>query len=60
MRIEASTDLATSQTARKGIKVLLDEMIELFRSSPYVHIGGDEACSVPVALQRALINDLRA
>ena len=54
------TDLATSQTARKAIKVLLDEMIELFPSSPYVHIGGDEAYGVPVALQRALINDLHA
>jgi len=54
------TDLATSQTARKAIKVLLDEMIELFPSSPYVHIGGDEAYGVPVDLQRALINDLHA
>jgi hexosaminidase len=54
------TDLAQSETARKGIKVLLDEMIELFPSSPYIHIGGDEAAGVPEELQRSLINDLHA
>ena len=27
----------------EAIKVLLDEMIELFPDSPYIHIGGDEA-----------------
>jgi hexosaminidase len=54
------TDLAQSETARKGITVLLDEMIELFPSSPYIHIGGDEAAGVPEELQRALINDLHA
>ena len=27
----------------EGIRVLLDEMIELFPDSPYIHIGGDEA-----------------
>jgi len=57
---KTSTDLAKSETARKAIKVLLDEMIELFPSSPYIHIGGDEAYGVPVDLQRALINDLHA
>jgi len=57
---KSPTDLAKSPTARKAIKVLLDEMIELFGSSPYVHIGGDEAYGVPVDLQRALINDLHA
>ncbi len=54
------TELATSKTSREGIKKLLDEMIELFPSSPYVHIGGDEAYGVPVKLQRELINDLHA
>ena len=57
---KTSTDLAKSPTARKAIKVLLDEMIELFPSSPYIHIGGDEAYGVPHELQRALINDLHA
>jgi hypothetical protein len=57
---ESPTDLANSETARKGIKTLLDEMIELFSSSPYVHIGGDEAYGVTDDLQRALINDLHA
>jgi len=57
---KSATDLATLETARQGIKTLLDEMIELFPSSPYVHIGGDEADGVPVELQRALINDLHA
>ncbi len=44
---KSPTDLASSETARKGIKVLLDEMTELFSSSPYIHIGGDEAYGVP-------------
>jgi hexosaminidase len=57
---ESPTDLATLDAARQGIKVLLDEMVQLFPSSPYVHIGGDEAYGVPVDLQRALINDLHA
>lgn len=54
------TDLAKLPSARKAIKVLLDEMIDVFASSPYVHIGGDEAYGVPTELQRDLINDLHA
>lgn len=57
---KSSTDLAKSPKARKGIKTLLDEMIELFPSSPYIHVGGDEAYGVPEELQRDLINDLHA
>jgi len=55
-----STELAQSTASRKAIKVLLDEMVELFPSSPYVHVGGDEAGGVAEDLQRDLINDLHA
>ena len=54
------TELAKSEKSREAIKVLLDEMIELFPSSPFVHIGGDEAYGVPARLQRELINELHA
>ncbi len=54
------TELASSETALKSIKILLDEMMELFPSSPYVHVGGDEAFGVPEELQRELINKLHA
>jgi len=53
-----STELASLPSSREGLQVLLDEMIALFPSSPYVHIGGDEAYGVPAALQRELINVL--
>jgi hexosaminidase len=52
------TELAQSPVAREGMKKLIDELIELFPSSPYIHIGGDEAYGVPEELQRELINDL--
>lgn len=57
---KTSTDVAKLDSSRQAIKVLLDEMIELFPSSPYIHIGGDEAFGVPEDLQRDLINDLHA
>ena len=57
---KTSTDVAKLQSSRDAVKVLLDEMCELFSSSPYIHIGGDEAYGVPVELQRDLINDLHA
>lgn len=57
---ESPTDLATLPSAREGIKHLLDEAMELFPSSPYVHNGGDEAYGVPEEHQRDLINDLNA
>ncbi|MCR9200162.1 MAG: family 20 glycosylhydrolase [Planctomycetaceae bacterium] len=53
-------DLATSETALRGIKTLLDEMMDVFASSPYIHIGGDEAFGVPEEPQRDLINKLHA
>lgn len=54
------TEIATRPESIAAIKTLLDEMIELFPSSPYLHIGGDEAYGVPVELQRSLINQLHA
>lgn len=54
----SSTDVAKLTSSREAIKVLLDEMMELFPSSPYIHIGGDEAFGVPEELQRDLINEL--
>jgi len=52
------TDLASSEEALQGIKTLIDEMIDVFSSTPWVHIGGDEAYGVPEELQRDLINEL--
>ena len=52
------TELATSKKALAGIETLLDEMIDVFPQSPYVHIGGDEAYGVPEEDQRELINKL--
>jgi hexosaminidase len=56
---KSATDIASNPKALAGIKTLLDEMMEIF-SSPYIHIGGDEAFSVPEHLQRKLINQLHA
>lgn len=53
-----TTELATFPSAKKGIETLLDELLEVFPSSPYVHIGGDEAYGVPEEHQRDLINHL--
>lgn len=53
-----STEVASLESSRVAIKVLLDEMIELFPASSFVHIGGDEAFGVPEELQRELINEL--
>ncbi len=57
---ETEADLAASPTALAGIKTLLDEITAVFSSSPYVHVGGDEASGAPVQTQRALINTLHA
>lgn len=54
------TELATLPSARGGLKTLLREMMEVFRSTPHLHIGGDEAYGVPHEAQRDLINDLQA
>ena len=55
---KTTADLATDEAALSGIKTLLDEMADVFQSSPYVHIGGDEAGGVPEEAQRNLINKL--
>jgi len=57
---KSGAELATSEKALAGIKTLLDEMTDVFSSSPYVHIGGDEAGGVPEEDQRDLINKLHA
>ena len=57
---KTATELASSEKARSGIKTILEEMVDVFSSTPYVHIGGDEAFGVPEELQRELINNLHA
>lgn len=54
------SDLAGSDTALEGIKTLLDEIMVVFPSATYIHVGGDEAFNVPEELQRDLINKLHA
>lgn len=57
---KSPTDLAESEEALAGIKTLIDEMLDVFPSTPYMHIGGDEAYGVPEEIQRDLINKLHA
>lgn len=57
---KTTADLAKQTESRAAIKTLLDEMIELFPSSPYIHIGGDEAGGVSEEVQRDFINELHA
>lgn len=54
------TDLATIPTSRKGLEKLLTEILSVFRATPYVHIGGDEAYGVPGDAQRDFINAMNA
>lgn len=51
-------DLATLPAATQGMQTLLAEVMEVFASSPYVHIGGDEAYGVPQDDQRDFVNRL--
>ncbi|MEL6897322.1 MAG: family 20 glycosylhydrolase, partial [Planctomycetota bacterium] len=53
------SELASSDSAFAGVTTILDEMLAVF-SSPYIHIGGDEAFGVEESLQRGLINKLHA
>jgi len=55
---ETPEELARNTEARKGIEQLLLEMTSVFQSTPFVHIGGDEAYGVAQILQRDLINHL--
>ena len=52
------TELATLESAFTGVTTILTEMMDVFKTSPYIHIGGDEAFGVDEKLQRALINRL--
>lgn len=52
------TELASLPGARAGLEILLGELLEVFRSTPWVHVGGDEAYGVPEQDQRDLINHL--
>lgn len=36
-------DLATSPVATAGVQQLIDELLSVFQSTPYVHLGGDES-----------------
>ena len=51
-------DLATLREATAGMCTLLDELMQVFASSPYVHIGGDEAYGVAEDDQRDFVNRL--
>jgi len=55
---KSSTEVAELESSRKGLKQLISEMSDVFSSSPYFHIGGDEAYGVPLESQRSLINEL--
>ncbi|MEM1085163.1 MAG: family 20 glycosylhydrolase [Verrucomicrobiota bacterium] len=55
---ETPTDLAREPFARESIKKVIAEMCEVFKATPYLHIGGDEAFGVPQEYQRDLINEL--
>ena len=51
-------ELATRPEATAGMETLLAELMEVFSSTPYVHIGGDEAYGVPQDDQRDFVNRL--
>lgn len=55
---ETPTELASLPSAQQGLELLIDEMLSVFESARYVHVGGDEAYGVPEELQRDLINRL--
>ncbi|MGI9243739.1 MAG: family 20 glycosylhydrolase, partial [Verrucomicrobiales bacterium] len=55
---ETASDLATSPEAQRGVETLIEEFISVFQSSPYIHIGGDEAGGVSEEDQRDFINRL--
>ncbi|YCM42227.1 family 20 glycosylhydrolase [Verrucomicrobiaceae bacterium 227] len=55
---KTATDLATLDSAFEGTTTILTEMMDVFKASPYIHVGGDEAYGVDEQLQRTLINKL--
>lgn len=54
------TELAARPESRAALKTIIDEMIELFPSARWIHVGADEAYGVPQDLQRDLLNELHA
>lgn len=52
------TELATLPEATRGVQALLDEFLSVFRATPFVHVGGDEAYGVPGDAQRDFLNRL--
>lgn len=54
------TELASLESAQRGMETLLDEILSVLSSTPYVHIGGDEAYGVPAGVQRDFLNRLDA
>lgn len=52
------TELATTKEALQGMQALLDELMEVFAATPYIHVGGDEAYGVPGDAQRDFVNAL--
>ncbi len=52
------TELATLESAYEGVTTVMSEMMAVFQSSPYMHIGGDEAFGVKEEFQRDFINRL--
>lgn len=53
---KSSTDLATLDSAFQGVCTVLEEMMDVFQASPYIHIGGDEAWDVDETTQRDFLN----
>ncbi|MEJ6561001.1 MAG: family 20 glycosylhydrolase [Akkermansiaceae bacterium] len=53
---KTTTDLATNPEAQKGVETLIGELLSVFKSTPYYHMGGDEAYGVPQDAQRDFIN----
>ena len=54
------TDLASSAKAQQGVQILIEEFLTVFPSTPYVHVGGDEAYGVPQEIQRDFLIRLNA
>lgn len=50
------TNLAKNPEAQKGVETLIEEVLSVFKATPYYHMGGDEAYGVPQELQRDFIN----
>ena len=53
---KTTTGLATKPEAQKGVETLIAELLSVFKSTPYYHMGGDEAYGVPQDVQRNFIN----